>query len=74
MACLVTLALRRAAGQTHRGALPDVAATHGYVLSFRIAAALLTVGGVLVLLLLEHVHAQPRSLVAGGATSRRSTR
>jgi hypothetical protein len=40
------------------------AATHGYVLSFRVAAALLAVGGVLVLLLLEHVTAQPRDPAA----------
>jgi EmrB/QacA subfamily drug resistance transporter len=64
LACLVTLALRHAAGEIRHGVLPDVAATHGYVLSFRIAAALLVVGGVLVLALLEHVTAQPRNPVA----------
>jgi EmrB/QacA subfamily drug resistance transporter len=64
LACLVTLALRHAAGEISHGVLPEAAATHGYVLSFRIAAVLLVVGGVLVLALLEHVTAQPRNPVA----------
>jgi hypothetical protein len=64
LSCLVTLGLRHAAGQIRHGTLPDVAATHGYVLAFRIGAVLLVIGGVLVLVLLEHVVAQPRSPVA----------
>jgi EmrB/QacA subfamily drug resistance transporter len=64
LACLVTLALRHAVGQIRHGAPPAAAATHGYVLSFRISAALLALGGVLVLMLLEHVTAQPRNPVA----------
>jgi EmrB/QacA subfamily drug resistance transporter len=64
LACLVTLALRHAAGQVRRGVPPGVAATHGYVLSFRIGAALLAVGAVLVLVLLDHVVAQPRNPLA----------
>jgi EmrB/QacA subfamily drug resistance transporter len=64
LACLVTLALRHAAGQVRHGVLPGVAATHGYVLSFRIAAALLAVGAFLVLMLLEQVTAQPRNPLA----------
>jgi EmrB/QacA subfamily drug resistance transporter len=64
LACLVTLALRHAAGQIRHGAPPAVAATHGYVLSFRISAALLAAGGALVLILLEHVTAQPRNPAA----------
>jgi hypothetical protein len=59
LACLVTLALRHAAGQTRQGIAPAAAAAHGYALSFRIGAALLPIGGLLVLL--EHVTAQPRS-------------
>jgi hypothetical protein len=62
LACLVTLALRHAAGQISHGVLPALAATHGYVLSFQIAAALLTVGGVLGLVLFDPRHrpaAQP---------------
>jgi hypothetical protein len=39
LACLVTLALRHAAGQIRHSVLPAVAATHGYTLSFRIGAA-----------------------------------
>jgi hypothetical protein len=61
LACLVTLALRHAAGQVSHGALPAVAATGGYALSIRVAAALLVAGGALVLVLLEDVTAQPRS-------------
>jgi EmrB/QacA subfamily drug resistance transporter len=64
LSCLVTLGLRHAAGQIHHGVLPDVASTNGYVLAFRIGAVLLLIGGVLILMLLEHVIAQPRSPVA----------
>ena len=64
LACLVTLALRHAAAQIRHGALPAIAATHGYALAFRLGAALLAAGGVLVLILLEHVTAQPRNPVA----------
>lgn len=61
LSCLVTLALRHAAGQMHDGVLPAVASTHGYALSWRVGAGLLAVGGVLVLVLLEHVLATPRN-------------
>ena len=61
LACLVTLALRHAAGQMRHGVLPAVASTHGYALSFRIGAVLLLIGGVLVLFLLERVLATPRN-------------
>jgi MFS family permease len=64
LSCLVTLGLRHAAGQIHDGVLPALASTHGYVLAFRVGAVLLLIGGVLVLMLLEHVVAQPRSAVA----------
>jgi EmrB/QacA subfamily drug resistance transporter len=64
LATLVTLALRHAAGQIRHGTPPAVAATHGYALAFRAGAALLAAGGVLVLILLEHVTAQPRNPVA----------
>ena len=60
----MTLALRHAAGEISHGVLPEAAATHGYVLSFRISAVLLVAGGVLVLALLEHVTGQPRNPVA----------
>ncbi|HEX9537794.1 MAG TPA: MFS transporter [Streptosporangiaceae bacterium] len=71
LACLVTLALRHAAGQIHHGVPPAVAVTHGYALSFRIGAALLAIGGVLVLVLLEHVTAQPRNPIAELSPDRR---
>ncbi len=64
LACLVTLALRHAAAQIGHGVPPAAAAAHGYALSFRIGAALLAAGGVLVLILLEHVTAQPRNPAA----------
>jgi EmrB/QacA subfamily drug resistance transporter len=64
LACLVTLALRHAAGQVRNGVVPGVAAAHGYALSFRVGAALLVVGAVLVLVLLERVTAKPRNPLA----------
>jgi EmrB/QacA subfamily drug resistance transporter len=64
LACLVTLAVRHAAGQIRHGVPAAMAVTHGYVLSFRIGAALLAAGGVLALVLLEHVTAQPRNPAA----------
>jgi hypothetical protein len=47
-----------------QGVLPAVALTHGYALSFRVGAAVLAVAGVLVLVLLEHVTAKPRTALA----------
>jgi hypothetical protein len=64
LATLVTLALRYASGRIGSGVLPAVAQTGGYVLAFRIGAALLIVAGVFVLLLLEHVEAKPRTALA----------
>lgn len=61
LSCLVTLALRHAAGQPHAGIQPAIAATHGYVLAWRVGAVLLAVGGVLVMCLLERVLATPRN-------------
>ncbi len=60
LACLVTLALRRASGEIHQGVAAGVAATHGYVLAFRIAGVLIAIGGALVLALLERVEPIPR--------------
>jgi EmrB/QacA subfamily drug resistance transporter len=64
LSCLVTLALRHASGQIRAGVRPAVASTHGYVLAFRIGSALLVVGAVLVLFLLERVIATPRAPAA----------
>jgi EmrB/QacA subfamily drug resistance transporter len=61
LSCLVTLGLRHAAGQIRHGTDARVAATHGYVLAFHVGSVLLLIGGVLVLFLLEHVVAAPRS-------------
>jgi EmrB/QacA subfamily drug resistance transporter len=60
LSCLVTIALRHAAGQLFDGSSPAQAATSGYVLAWRIGAVLLTIGGVLVLGLLERVLSIPR--------------
>ena len=61
LACLVTLALQYAAGQVRDGVPAAVAATHGYVLAFRLGAALTAIGGVLVLALFARVNAQARN-------------
>jgi EmrB/QacA subfamily drug resistance transporter len=61
LSCLVTLALRHTAAQIHHGVGRGVAATHGYVLSFRIGTVLLAIGGVLVLVLLERVSSEARN-------------
>jgi hypothetical protein len=60
LALLVTIALRRTASQIHHGVNALVAQTNGYVLGYRIAGTLIGIGGVLVLLLLEHVDPTPR--------------
>jgi hypothetical protein len=41
-----------------------VAQTQGYSLAYHVGSVLLVIGGVLVLLLLEHVVAQPRNPAA----------
>jgi hypothetical protein len=64
IACLVTLALRHTASQVSHGVAPSVAAAHGYVIAFRIGAAVLTIAGVLVLVLLERVSSKMRDPLA----------
>jgi EmrB/QacA subfamily drug resistance transporter len=64
LATLVTLALRYAGDRMHDGVSPAVALTHGYALAFRVGAAVLAVAGLLVLALLEHVTARPRTALA----------
>lgn len=64
LATLVTLALRYASDRIQLGVAPAVALTHGYALAFRVGAAVLAVAAVLVLLLLEHVTAKPRTALA----------
>jgi MFS family permease len=70
LACLVTLALRHAAGQVRDGVLPALASTHGYALAFRVGSLLLLIGGVLALILLERVSATPRHAEAEVASER----
>ena len=64
LAVLVTLAYRHAQGLLSDGVEPAVAIVKGYVLSYRVAAALLAAGAVAVLLLLEHVDPVPRQAEA----------
>jgi EmrB/QacA subfamily drug resistance transporter len=64
LACLVTLALRHAATQVRHGVPAGVAAAHGYALAFRIGAALLVLGGLLVIALLERVSTEMRNPLA----------
>jgi EmrB/QacA subfamily drug resistance transporter len=64
LACLVTLALRNAATQVSHGTSAGVAAAHGYAISFRIGAALLAIGGLLTLALLERVSTRARNPLA----------
>jgi len=64
LSILVTLAIRYASGRIRTGVPPAVAQTGGYLLAFRVGAVILAVAGVLVLILLEHVIAKPRSALA----------
>jgi len=64
LATLVTLALRYAGDRIRQGVPPAAALTHGYALSFRVGAAVLAVAGLLVLVLMEHVAAKPRTALA----------
>ncbi|MDQ1696833.1 MAG: hypothetical protein QOJ03_2186 [Frankiaceae bacterium] len=61
LSCLVTFALRHANGQIGDGVSRAVASTSGYAVAWRIGAVLLVIGGLLVVFLLEHVIATPRS-------------
>ena len=64
LAVLVTLAYRHAAGLVSGGTDPRIATVKGYVLSYRVGAALLAAGAILVALLLEHVDPVPRQAEA----------
>jgi len=64
LATLATLALRHANSAILDGVMPHQAYTDGYVLAWRVGAALCVMGGVLVFLLLEHVVAEPRNALA----------
>jgi EmrB/QacA subfamily drug resistance transporter len=66
LATLATLALRHAATDIAAGVTPHEAFTNGYVLAWRVGAALCVAGGILVFLLLEHVVAVPRNALAEG--------
>ena len=62
---LVTLGLRHATSQIHKGTLPPVAITHGYELSYHVAIGLLVAGAVFVITFFEKgVLATPRNPAA----------
>jgi EmrB/QacA subfamily drug resistance transporter len=64
LAVLVTLALRYAGDEIGRGVSASVAVTAGYALAFRIGAALMVLGGVLILALFERVDPDLRNPAA----------
>jgi EmrB/QacA subfamily drug resistance transporter len=69
LSVLVTLGIRHALRFSDHGATRAVAVTHGYVLAFRVGAVLLAIGGILILVLLEHVVVAPRDAEATGDTT-----
>ena len=73
LATLVTLALRYAGNHIRAGVPPAVAQTDGYVLAFRVGAAVLAVASLLALVLLEHVTAKPRTALAEVLAARDGT-
>ncbi|MGK4584673.1 MFS transporter [Kitasatospora sp. HPMI-4] len=64
LAVLVALALRHASGDIRHGVAPDTAVTSGYALAFRVGAALMVIGGLLVLALFERVSTEMRNPMA----------
>lgn len=64
LATLVTLALRYAGDRIGIGVSPAIAQTGGYAAAFRVGAVVLVVAAVLILALLEHVAAKPRTALA----------
>jgi EmrB/QacA subfamily drug resistance transporter len=64
LATLVPLALRYASHHIHTGTAPAIAQTNGYALAFRVGAGVLVIAALLVLLLMEHVIAKPRTALA----------
>lgn len=64
LAVLVALALRYAADEIQRGTAPEVAVTAGYALAFRVGAALMVLGGLLILALFERVSPELRDPTA----------
>jgi EmrB/QacA subfamily drug resistance transporter len=64
LATLVTLALRHADAKIGEGMAAPLAFTEGYELAYLVSVGLCVAGGILVLLLLEHVIAEPRNALA----------
>jgi hypothetical protein len=64
LAVLVTLALRYAGDEVERGVPAEVAVTAGYAMAFRSGAALMVLGGVLIMVLFEHVDPDQRDPTA----------
>lgn len=64
VAVLVTIALRYAGAEIQLGVPAEVAITEGYAMAFRIGAALMVLGGILIMALLERVNAELRDPTA----------
>jgi len=64
LATLATLAIRHAEDKVAEGVLPPVASVEGTELAFLVGTGMCVIGGILVLVLLEHVIAQPRNPLA----------
>jgi MFS family permease len=64
LAVLVTLALRHTSDEVRHGVPGDLAVTDGYALAFRVGAALMILGGALILVLFERVDPALRNPVA----------
>ncbi|PWU58626.1 MFS transporter [Micromonospora globispora] len=64
LAVLVTLALRYAGHEIQNGVAPDPAVTSGYTLAFRVGAAPMVLGGVLIMALFERVNPELRNPTA----------
>ena len=64
LAVLVTLALRYAGHEIRSGVAPETAVTSGYTLAFRVGAALMVLGGVLIMALFERVNPELRNPTA----------
>ena len=64
LAVLLTLALRYAGDEIRNGVAPDTAVTSGYTLAFRVGAALMVLGGVLITALFERVNPELRNPTA----------
>ncbi|GAA1003936.1 MFS transporter [Acrocarpospora pleiomorpha] len=64
LAVLVPLTIRYAMAEIYNGVSPEAAVTSGYAMAFRVGAALMVLGGVLIAVLFERVGPEPRDPTA----------